>query len=47
MNGQVVLISGGTKGIGYATAEKYLREGNIVVIGGRNEKDGAAAAGLQ
>lgn len=44
MKDQVVLISGGTKGIGYATAEKYLREGNTVVIGGRNEKDGAAAA---
>lgn len=44
MKGKVILISGGTKSIGYSTAEKYLKDGSMVVIGGRNEKTGADAA---
>ncbi|WP_277288365.1 SDR family NAD(P)-dependent oxidoreductase [Veillonella montpellierensis] len=37
---QVVLISGGTQGIGFATAELLLKAGWCVVINGRNEKEG-------
>ena len=37
---QVALISGGTSGIGFATAKHLLKEGWCVVINGRNEKVG-------
>ncbi len=40
---QVALISGGTSGIGFATAELLLKEGWCVVINGRNEKEGQKA----
>lgn len=40
---QIALISGGTSGIGFATAELLLQEGWCVVINGRNEKDGQKA----
>ncbi len=40
---QVALISGGTSGIGFATAEQLLKEGWCVIINGRNEKRGQEA----
>ena len=40
---QVALISGGTSGIGFATAKLFLKEGWCVVINGRNEKAGHTA----
>ena len=40
---QVALISGGTSGIGYATAEILLRRGWSVVINGRREMHGEKA----
>lgn len=39
----VALISGGTSGIGFATAELLLKQGWCVVINGRNEWDGQEA----
>ena len=41
---QVALISGGTSGIGMATAELLLKQGWCVVINGRHEKDGQRTA---
>jgi NAD(P)-dependent dehydrogenase (short-subunit alcohol dehydrogenase family) len=42
--GKVAIISGGTSGIGEATAERFAREGAQVVITGRSEDKGAAIA---
>ena len=36
LNNQIALITGGSRGIGYAVAEAYLREGAKVVICGRD-----------
>lgn len=37
---KVIVISGGTKGVGRAAAEAFAKEGASVVIGGRDEKAG-------
>ncbi len=36
--GKVIVVSGGTKGVGRAAAEEFSREGAVVVIGGRDEE---------
>jgi NAD(P)-dependent dehydrogenase (short-subunit alcohol dehydrogenase family) len=38
MNGKVALVTGGSTGIGLATAHAFAHEGAIVVIASRNEK---------
>ena len=35
---KVIVISGGTKGVGRAAAEEFARQGAKVVIGGRDEE---------
>ena len=45
LEGKVIVISGGTKGVGRAAAEEFARQGAKVVIGGRDK--GAAMKTLQ
>ena len=37
LDGKVIVISGGTKGVGKTVAEEFAREGAKIVIGGRDE----------
>ncbi len=43
LDGKVIVISGGTKGVGRAAAEAFGREGATVVFGGRDEAAAEAA----
>ena len=43
LEGKIALITGGTSGIGKATAEQFVHEGAYVFITGRREAELAAA----
>ncbi len=43
LQGKQALVTGGTTGIGFAIAERFLREGAAVVITGRNQELGEHA----
>src|SRR6202012_3747818 len=43
LQGKHVLVTGGTTGIGFAIAERFLREGAKVVVTGRNQELGLRA----
>lgn len=43
LEGKVIVISGGTKGVGRTIAEEYGKSGANVVIGGRDEEAGKKA----
>jgi NAD(P)-dependent dehydrogenase (short-subunit alcohol dehydrogenase family) len=43
LQGKVAVITGGSSGMGFATAEQFVREGAYVYIMGRREKDLDAA----
>jgi NAD(P)-dependent dehydrogenase (short-subunit alcohol dehydrogenase family) len=43
LDGRIALVTGGTSGIGLATAKRFVAEGAYVFITGRREKELAAA----
>jgi NAD(P)-dependent dehydrogenase (short-subunit alcohol dehydrogenase family) len=43
LEGKRALVTGGTSGIGYAIADRFLREGATVVITGRDQELGRRA----
>ena len=44
LDGKIALISGGSSGIGLATAKRFFEEGAYTFITGRREADLSAAA---
>ena len=44
ISGRVYVVSGGTRGLGFATAQQLVAEGGRVVVSGRNAESAAAAA---
>jgi NAD(P)-dependent dehydrogenase (short-subunit alcohol dehydrogenase family) len=43
LDGKVTLVTGGNSGIGFATAQEFVREGAYVFVTGRREKELTAA----
>src|ERR1700727_4082302 len=43
LQGKNVLVTGGTTGLGFAIAERFLREGARVAVTGRNQELGLRA----